>query len=377
MKKLVYVSEMGTSGYARAARDVILALQSRGVQVAWRPATWEDGRIVEYRGGATGDRQLDPLREHPDDSETVVLHLMPNKIGPWLERFYDRRVIAHTVWETDRLPVDWVEPLNRTALVVVPCRWNQTIFRESGVTVPVEVVPHFLPADLPSEEGVTPSSKTVFYNIGEWTRRKGMELLVEAYSRAFSERDEVELVIKTCAQNLASLNHTWGIRHLVNATQSTQRTLSRLKKRHSVRAPIRLMTGNLPRERITRLHQSGDCFVSLCRAEGWGLGAFEAASIGNPVVMTGYGGQADFLDPELCSLVGYSLVPCRVGFYEQNFTPEQNWAEPDLDHAVKLMRWVHTNRSLATERATRLRKKIRAEYSPDRLIDRWSGLLDL
>ena len=137
------------------------------------------------------------------------------------------------------------------------------------------------------------------------------------------------------------------------------------------------MTGNLPRERITRLHQSGDCFVSLCRAEGWGLGAFEAASIGNPVVMTGYGGQADFLDPELCSLVGYSLVPCRVGFYEQNFTPEQNWAEPDLDHAVKLMRWVHTNRSLATERATRLRKKIRAEYSPDRLIDRWSGLLDL
>lgn len=186
--------------------------------------------MVDFQGRAIGDQLLEPLREHPDDSETVVLHLVPNKMGPWLERYQGRRVIAHTVWETDRLPVDWVDPLNRTALVVVPCRWNQTLFRESGVTVPVEVVPHFLPADLTPKEGVTPSSKTVFYNIGEWTRRKGIELLVEAYSRAFSEQDEVELAIKTSAQNLANLSNTWGIRHLVNATQSTQRTLSGSRK---------------------------------------------------------------------------------------------------------------------------------------------------
>jgi short subunit fatty acids transporter len=32
------------------------------------------------------------------------------------------------------------------------------------------------------------------------------------------------------------------------------------------------------------LHEVGDCFISLARAEGWGLGAFEAASLGNPVL---------------------------------------------------------------------------------------------
>ena len=41
---------------------------------------------------------------------------------------------------------------------------------------------------------------------------------------------------------------------------------------------------------------------------GGGWGAFEAARLGKPVIMTGYGGQLDYLDAELSHLVDYTLV---------------------------------------------------------------------
>ena len=57
------------------------------------------------------------------------------------------------------------------------------------------------------------------------------------------------------------------------------------------------------------LHERGDCFVSLARTEGWGLGTFDAARLGKPVVTTDYGGQLDFLDPALAWLAPHSMVP--------------------------------------------------------------------
>ena len=46
------------------------------------------------------------------------------------------------------------------------------------------------------------------------------------------------------------------------------------------------------------------------RAEGWGLGAFEAAQLGKPVIMTGYGGQRDFLDKLRQPLGRPRMAPC-------------------------------------------------------------------
>ena len=37
------------------------------------------------------------------------------------------------------------------------------------------------------------------------------------------------------------------------------------------------------------IHAIGDCYVSLTHGEGWGMGAFDAATLGKPVLITGWG----------------------------------------------------------------------------------------
>src|ERR1019366_10116369 len=71
--------------------------------------------------------------------------------------------------------------------------------------------------------------------------------------------------------------------------------LATMLARHSDPPAISLMTGELADDDLHALHIRGDCFVSLCRSEGWGLGAFDAAAYGNPVVTTGHGGHLEYL----------------------------------------------------------------------------------
>jgi glycosyltransferase involved in cell wall biosynthesis len=113
---------------------------------------------------------------------------------------------------------------------------------------------------------------------------------------------------------------------------------------------------------MSALHERGDCYVSLCRSEGWGLGAFDAAARGKPVIMTGYGGQTEFLSEDSAYRVDYRLVPVRAGFFQHSYTPDQNWAEPDLDHASRLFRHVFENREEARRRGCALGKHVRNSF---------------
>ena len=98
------------------------------------------------------------------------------------------------------------------------------------------------------------------------------------------------------------------------------------------------------------LHERGNCFVSLCRSEGWGLGAFDAAASGNPVVTTGFGGHLDYL-AGTDYLVRFDLVPVDDPAGYPSYAPDQHWAEPDLDHGAELLRHVMAHRDEAAARA--------------------------
>jgi glycosyltransferase involved in cell wall biosynthesis len=117
-------------------------------------------------------------------------------------------------------------------------------------------------------------------------------------------------------------------------------------------------------------------YISLCRSEGWGLGAFNAAALGKPVIMTGFGGQLDYLLPEYAYLVDYTLVPVEDSNGRPSYCKDQRWAEPSLSHASILMRHVFENREAAKERGQRLASYILATFDNKRTIDRLINLLN-
>jgi glycosyltransferase involved in cell wall biosynthesis len=116
------------------------------------------------------------------------------------------------------------------------------------------------------------------------------------------------------------------------------------------------------------LHEMGDCFTSLTRTEGWGLGAFEAARLGKPLVITGYGGQLDYLDPELAYLVNHKMVPVHEPTWSANYRTTDLWAEPSIDHAVNQMREIFENRHDAKKRASQQALKIESAFSTDAIV---------
>lgn len=253
-------------------------------------------------------------------------------------------------WEVERLPIQ----MGRAA------HWLDEIWAGSehvaeavrGATdKPVFVVPlpvrTFTPEPATrSELGIPESFLFLFtFDFLSVFERKNPLGLVEAFTRAFSEGEGPTLYIKSINGHLrvAQLEH--------------------LRYAAGGRKDIVIFDGYLPPDRKDSLLAACDCYVSLHRAEGYGLGLIEAMSLGKPVIATGYSGNLAFMDQSNSYLVGYQMVPIPTGL--PPYPPDASWAEPSIDEAAKLMRRVFADRDEARGRGAAARA-VASKHSAER-----------
>ncbi len=355
----LYLSPDEDSGYGTAARRAMHALETNGVQVDWTPMIpsprWGLGYAVPLG--------YEPFDNHLRPGDVVVAHHVPEYYPRLRASCRDAFLVGHTAWETDKPPSHWRECLDAADLVVVPSKFSAQALAASTTAAPIEVVPHAVstcePAPLDPLWGVE-DDRFVFYTIADWTHRKGVDATIEAYLRAFRRSDPVLLVVKTSRAD--RYGHRVA-RSGALAPGSTALALARIVGRHSSAAEIRLVTAGVSDRQIASLHRRGDCYVSLCRGEGWGVGAFDAAAAGNPVVTTGWGGHLDYLEGSR-HLVRFELVPAEDPSATLGVTPDQRWAAPDVDHAASLLRDVFRFRREGFDDVRARAVGIRAAYSP-------------
>lgn len=152
--------------------------------------------------------------------------------------------------------------------------------------------------------------------------RKNPEGVVRAFRLAFPPRrgDRVGLVIKA--------SHT---EHAKGDEWDQLKSLIRADPR------IRLLEATLRKPSLLALVRVCDCFVSLHRAEGFGRSIVEALLLGLPIIATGFSGNLDYCHEEQVDLVPYRLREVRR--HEYFWGEGQQWAEPDLQHAARRMRY--------------------------------------
>lgn len=372
-KGIKYYSFWEPSGYGAAGRRYLSGLLQTGIPVSWTPLVpgREWGMWYQlFKGTAVGDPVLDQICNLSIDYDTVVVHTMPEYFPFCLQREREAKVFGLTVWETTRLPKHWPQLLNAMHGLMVPCQWNRRVFFDSGVQVPIAVVPHAF--EMGDEETVKFSENIaddefVFYSINTWTNRKAVWNTVRAYLTAFDRDDPVVLVLKT-SRDALNTSTDWFSRNVLRRMhQSTRTALAEILQEFSNPARIVLLTDFCAEAQISALHRRGDCYVSLCRSEGWGMGAFDAGGYGNPVIMTGFGGQLDYLSAENSYLTDFKPIP--VVEPNSSYTPDQTWAEPDLAHAAQLLRYVYSNRLEAAECGRRLQRSICERFSAERVTD--------
>ena len=102
------------------------------------------------------------------------------------------------------------------------------------------------------------------------------------------------------------------------------------------RPDIEVRDGYESEARQRGLTAACDCYVSLHRAEGYGLVLAESMAAAKPVIATAYSGNLEFMTPETSVLVPYELerIPFGCGPYPHT----ASWAEPDLEVAARAMR---------------------------------------
>ena len=195
---------------------------------------------------------------------------------------------------------------------------------------------------------------------------------VGAFLDAFTADDPVVLVVKSGPKIEMPPDPAWGSDHPYSWTTGWQ--MARLVSRYRNPARVRLEVGTWTPEQIAGLHHRGDCYVSLPRGEGWGLGAFDACAYGNPVVATGWGAFLEFLKPENAYLVDYSLSAVEHNAYA-SYSPDQRWAEPDRDHAVSFLRAIASDLPAARARAAIAQERVLRDYAPSIVARRFRDAL--
>jgi hypothetical protein len=358
-----YVSLHEASGYGLAARGYLAGLLEAAVPLTWTPMTGgHRGSPFYYQPfgeSRIGDPLLDPVCNKPIDYDKVILHLVPEYIPDWRRREAGKTLTGISVWETSRLPRHWPDLLNQLDALIVPCHWNKQVYAESGVRIPIHVVPHILEPTPPSSAASFAENsrgRFVFYSIGPWTARKAPWNTIRAYLDAFTSADPVLLLLKTSSRDFTRSR-------LGQRLFTTRHSLRKLMSRYANPAPIEIIDKTLTGEEMAEFHRQGNCFASLCHSEGWGLGSFEAATMGNPVLITGYGGQLDYLPSDRAYLVDYHLVPVQDSNGQGSYTEDQEWAEPSVEHASRLMRKVFEKPHEAQANASILAQEIQTRFS--------------
>ncbi|MBW2429336.1 MAG: glycosyltransferase, partial [Deltaproteobacteria bacterium] len=328
------------SGYADEARNLILQLQSLNIE----PAVREIGRRSDVFRNGVGEQErvkLDEAIAQEISEDFISIIQFPAYA---FERIpLARYHIGRTTFETNGLPADWIQKCNLMDEIWVPSEFNMQTFKAAGVTSKLFKIPEgvnverFRPGldelKIPGTRGV------VFLSIFEWIYRKGWDVLLKSWAKAFDPDDNVSLVLRTYPMNVTGSDEAkQKIEDRINNFLKTE-----LKIRRQDVAPIIVLAAQLHDSDMPRLYAAVDAYVLPSRGEGWGRTQMEAMACGLPVLSTRWSGNLEFMNDHnslLLDINGLVVIDERA---EIPFYQGQKWAEPSVEHLGELMHKVVEN----------------------------------
>lgn len=209
----------------------------------------------------------------------------------WPPDFDAAELGAHVMilpWEFGHPPEAWVKRIaDDVDRVVVPSEYVRQGYIAGGVPAgTVDVVPNGVDLDIFTPEGAAyelgVDAGCVFLFVGGTIWRKGIDLLVKAWERAFRAGDDVVLLIKDFGVGSHYRGQTGG--------ESLRNWAARTDL-----APVRYLEDEFPPEAMPALYRAADVLVAPYRAEGFCMPVLEAMACGLPAIHTATGPTREFV----------------------------------------------------------------------------------
>lgn len=353
----------GSSGYATAARNFVLALnQYLPNQVLIESQEWVSGFDVhENREDYLKLKQME--NQDCDPSKTLLLHW---SIAPEFKgRDAYALAVGHTIFETSSLPQEYVKGCNRMDAIMVPTAFHVKSFQDAGVQVPLQAIPEGVNCERFHPQG--PRLKNIperftFLWMAQLSYRKSFDLVLKAFLELFAQYDDVQLVLRTYLQNGAD-NDLDQVADLIKLFR--QEEMKGLTKGHVY------LLNNLAEAHMPALYRSSHVLLAPFRGEGWGLPIVESLASETPVIATAWGGPMAYLNQDIASLLDYQLqtIPENIPSLflgpalEQARTEGHLLAEPDYQQLKYAMWDAYQNYFLYKAKAAQARQHLQASFS--------------
>lgn len=256
---------------------------------------------------------------------------MKNKIG------------GFDVADSNRISKLGVDLINKIDLMMVPSNFAKDVYINSGITIPIEILPHGIPDEFLRDDPVNINNSNIaelrrakeygniliLYFLIHSEHRKGADLVRNVMKIIQNKFGNVYLVVKGPNDNYFSGIRTINIRSWLN------------------------------NDELRSLYDTCDLCLSPSRGGGFELNALEAASRGVPTLVTNGGCFTDLIDyfipVDLSNKVAHPLPgnPVHIGYgYEADIDDFERKLE---DAIIRLPEW----KKIFADTS----KKIREKYS--------------
>jgi glycosyltransferase involved in cell wall biosynthesis len=279
------------------------------------------------RIGRDGSSQTSPL---PHAAAVEVRHQWPPDLSPPPAG----ALAAIVPWEFGAIPADWARQIEaHVDELWVPSEYVRRMYVAGGIDAGrVRVIPNGVDLDVfsPGPAREAAGAPTRFLFVGGLIWRKGPDLLLDAWRRAFPDRDDVVLVIKDFGADGVYRGGDRAAFHAYAESGALPR--------------IELIQSDLTATELAELYRTCDVLVHPYRGEGFAMPVLEAMACGLPVIATGGGPTDEFCPPD----AGWRIDSRRVEFPDDRVdslpTVGRPWVlEPDVGHLTALLREAATD----------------------------------
>lgn len=231
--------------------------------------------------------------------------------------------------------------------ILAPSAFAKKIFLDSGIPENnIKVIPHGIDVSSFKKTSTiklnTNKKFKILANIAQNHLRKNIPGLLESYGKAFTNKDDVCLVLK-CSDK--PITNTFDV--------SIKDELNKFYNKYPKHGEILLFKEFITD--ISDLYRSVDATFTMSHAECFYFPGLESIAAGKLAISPNYGGQLDFLNETNSLLISGKEERADPKSIYWQAKPNAIWFKPSIDDAIDKLRFAYNNYEV-------LNSKIDKEY---------------